>query len=83
MNLGENKQQRLTTNTVNCLSVFLAGGSRTAGHTGSWQRFSQAFEIITFASAKEVAAAAHRIYNSQVETQTPTGFLHARLFEFY
>lgn len=83
MNLGENKQQSRTTNTVNCLSVFLAGDSLTAGHTGSWQRFSQAFEIITFASAKEVAAAAHRIYNSQVETQTPTGFLHARLFEFY
>lgn len=83
MNLGENKQQSRTTNTVNCLRVFLAGGSLTAGHTGWWQRFSQAFEIITFASAKEMTAAAHRIYNSQVETQTPTGFLHARLFEFY
>lgn len=83
MNLGENKQQSRTTNTVNCLRVFLAGGSLTAGHTGWWQRFSQPFEIITFASAKEMTAAAHRIYNSQVETQTPTGFLHARLFEFY
>lgn len=33
-----------------------------------------AFEIITFTSAKEVAVTAHRIYNSQVETETPTTF---------
>lgn len=39
-----------------------------------------AFEIITFASAKEVAVTAHRIYNSQVETQTPTEFsMHGSL----
>lgn len=34
MNLGENKQKSRTTNTVNCLRVFLAGGLLTAGHTG-------------------------------------------------
>lgn len=41
INLRENKQQSTTTNTVNCLSAFLAGRSLTAGHTGSWHHFSQ------------------------------------------
>ena len=36
--------------------------------------FQPASEIITFASAKEVAVTAHRIYNSRVETETPTEF---------
>lgn len=41
INLRENKQQSPTTNTVNCLSAFLAGRLLTAGHTGSWHHFSQ------------------------------------------